>query len=131
LLLAAGQLDEEVCSMSTAYVVVTIVAAALVGYSALAVFFRASWVVQALNDYGVPRAWWPWLGAAKAAGAVGLVIGLFVPLLGVLAEVALILYFATAVVVVARARWYSHIPYPLVYVAPVVAATALRLAARA
>jgi hypothetical protein len=116
--------------MSTAYVVVTVVAAALVGYSALALFFRASWVVQALNDYGVRPTWWPWLGIAKAAGAAGLVVGLFVPILGVMAEVALILYFAAAVVVVARAHWYSHLPYPLVYVAPVVAATALRLASR-
>jgi len=33
------------------------------------------------------------------------------------------------VITVVRARWYSHIPYPLVYVAPVVAALVLGLAA--
>ena len=53
--------------MSTAYVVVTLVGAALVGFSAGAVFFRAKWVVESLTEYRVPRAWWPWLGAAKAA----------------------------------------------------------------
>jgi DoxX-like protein len=115
--------------MSTAYVVVTVLAAAWVAYSAFAVFFRAKWVVQALSDYGVPRSWWPWLGTAKIAGAAGLVAGLLVPLIGVAAEIGLVVYFTGAVVTVVRARWYSHIPYPLVYLAPVVASIALRIAA--
>ncbi len=115
--------------MSTAYVVVTILAAAWVGFSAASVFFRAKWVVQPLADYGVPRSWWPWLGTAKAAGAAGLLVGLFVPVIGVMAEIGLVLYFTGAVVTVVRARWYSHIPYPLVYLAPVVASMALRFAA--
>ena len=113
--------------MSTAYIVVTILAAALVGYSAAAVFVRATWVVQALTAYGVPRSWWRWLGAAKAAGAAGLLVGLVVPVIGLMAEIALVLYFAGAVATVVRARYYAHIPYPLVFVAPVVAALALRV----
>ena len=115
--------------MSTAYIVVTILAAAGVGFSAVSLFRRATWVVQALTDYHVPRSWWPWLGIAKAAGTVGLLVGLFVPIIGFVAEIGLVLYFAGAVVTVIRARWYSHIPYPLVYVAPVVASLVLRLAA--
>jgi hypothetical protein len=115
--------------MTTTYAVVTVVAAVFVGYSAAAVFTRAGWVVMALTDYRVSRAWWPWLGVAKAAGAAGLLIGLYVPVIGVAAEIGLIVYFAGAVFTVIRARWYSHIPYPLVYVAPVVASAALRLAA--
>jgi DoxX-like family len=114
--------------MSIAHVVVTALAAVGVGYSAAAVFFRASWVVQALTDYGVPRSWWPWLGTAKAAGAAGLLAGLLVPVIGIMAGAGLVLYFAGAVITVARARWYSHIPYPLVFVAPVIAAMALRFA---
>jgi hypothetical protein len=47
----------------------------------------------------------------------------------VMAEIGLVLYFTGAVVTVVRARWYSHIPYPLVYLAPVVASMALRFAA--
>ena len=113
--------------MSTAYVLTTVVAAVFVGYSAWAVLTRANWVVKALSDYGVPRAWGPWLGTAKALGAVGLLVGLFVPLIGEAAEVGLIVYFTGAVITVIHARWYSHIPYPLVYVAPVVASTALRI----
>ena len=114
--------------MSTAYDVVTVVAAAGVGYSAVAIFLRARWVVQALTDYHVPRSWWTWLGVAKTAGAIGLLAGLLVPVIGVLAEIGLVLYFTGAVITVARARWYSHIPYPLVYLAPVLASAALRLA---
>ncbi|SCE78858.1 DoxX-like family protein [Micromonospora purpureochromogenes] len=115
--------------MSTAHVVVTLLAAAMVGFSAASVFLRAPWVVQPLADYGVPRSWWPWLGTAKAAGAAGLVAGLFVPVVGVLAGIGLVLYFTGAVVTVLRARSYSHIPFPLLYAAPVVGSLALVLAA--
>ncbi|MBQ0893897.1 DoxX family protein [Micromonospora purpureochromogenes] len=111
--------------MSTTHVVVTLLAAAMVGFSATSVFLRAPWVVQPLADYGVPRSWWPWLGTAKAAGAVGLVAGLFVPVVGVLAGIGLVLYFTGAVVTVLRARSYSHIPFPLLYAAPVVGSLAL------
>ncbi|WAL96003.1 DoxX family protein [Streptomyces sp. Je 1-369] len=115
--------------MSTSYTVVTLVAAAMVAFSATSVFLRAAWVVKPIADYGIPMAWLPWLGTAKAAGAVGLVAGLFVPVVGVVAGVALVLYFAGAVVTVVRARWYTHVPYPLMYAAPVIGALALGLAA--
>ncbi|MET9517987.1 DoxX family protein [Streptomyces sp. NPDC002994] len=115
--------------MSTTYVVVTVLAAAMTGFSAASVFFRAKWVVEPLADYGVPQSWWPWLGTAKAAGAAGLLAGLFVPVIGVLAGIGLVLYFTGAVVTVIRARSYAHIPFPLVYAAPVVGALALGFAA--
>jgi DoxX-like protein len=111
--------------MSTAFIVVTLLAAAMAAFSAGAVFFHAKWVVQSLADYGVPRSWSPWLGTAKAAGAAGLLVGLFVPIIGVVAGIGLVLYFLGAVITVVRARWYSHIPYPLLYMAPVVASLAL------
>ncbi|MFD3805325.1 DoxX family protein [Streptomyces sp. NPDC058611] len=111
--------------MSTTAVVVTLVAALTTGFSAASVFLGARWVVEPLGAYGVPRGWWPWLGAAKAAGAAGLVAGLFVPALGVAAAVGLSLYYTGAVVTVVRARSYAHIPFPLVYAAPAVAALAL------
>ncbi|WP_370962298.1 DoxX family protein [Amycolatopsis sp. cg9] len=111
--------------MSTAYLIVTLAAAAFVGFSAVSVFTRAKWVVEPITEYGVPEAWWTWLGAAKAAGAVGLVVGLFVPPIGVAAAIGLVLYFAGAVVTVLRARSYGHVVFPLIYVAPVVASLAL------
>jgi hypothetical protein len=115
--------------MSTAYVIVTILAAAWVGFSAVSIFIRAKWVVEPLAEYGVPRAWWPWLGTAKAAGAAGLVVGLFVPAIGIAAGIGLVVYFIGAVITVIRARSYRHIPFPLLYLVPVVVAMALGSAA--
>ena len=115
--------------MSTAHVVVTILAAAWVGYSAAALFLHVKWVAQPLTDYGVPRSWWPWLATAKAAGATGLLVGLFVPVIGILAGIGLVLYFAGAVITVVHARWYAHIAYPLLYMAAVSGALVLRYAA--
>jgi hypothetical protein len=115
--------------MTATYVIVTAVGAALVAFSAVSVFTHAKWVVEPLADYGVPRSWWSWLGAVKAAGAVGLVIGLFVPFIAVAAGIGLVLYFLGAVITVLRARSYAHVPFPLIYMAPVVASLAIGFAA--
>ncbi|MEU2052812.1 DoxX family protein [Streptomyces bungoensis] len=115
--------------MRTAHLVVTLLAALMAGFSGAVLLLRARWIVRALTDYRVPRSWWTWLGLAKVAGAAGLVVGLFVPLIGVLAGVGLVLYFTGAAVTVARARWYAHVPFPLVYAAPVVGALVLGWAA--
>ncbi|MEW9530430.1 DoxX family protein [Microbispora sp. NPDC049125] len=111
--------------MSTTATVVTVLAALWVGFSAFSLLRRAEWVVKPLTDYGVPRSWWTWLGAAKAAGSVGLLAGLFVPVVGLLAGIGLVLYFAGAVVTVLRARSYSTVVYPLLYMGPVIAALVL------
>ena len=93
--------------MSTAYVAIMILWAAWVGFCAYSVFSRAKWIVQPMADYGVPSSWWPWLGTAKAAGAAGLLVGLFIPVIGVMATIGLVLYFIGAVATVLRARMYS------------------------
>ncbi|NEY36522.1 DoxX family protein [Streptomyces sp. PRKS01-65] len=111
--------------MSTAYLVVTVLGAVMAGVSALTTFLRAEWIAKPLADYGVPRAWWPWLATAKAAGAAGLLVGLAVPAVGVLAAAGLVLYFLGAMVTVVRARWFTHVPIPLLYAAPVAASLAL------
>jgi hypothetical protein len=111
--------------MSTAHLVVTLLAAIMAAVSGVALLVRARFVVEGLTEYGVPTSWWPWLGAAKAAGALGLVAGLFVPDIGVLAAAGLVLYFVGAVITVVRARAYAHIPYPLLYLAPAAAALVL------
>ncbi|MFE0771731.1 DoxX family protein [Streptomyces sp. NPDC058861] len=111
--------------MSTAAAVVTAVAAFAAGFSGVAVLVRAGFVVGPLAAYGVPRSWWNRLGAVKLAGAAGLLVGYAVPVVGVLAAVGLVLYFAGAVATVLRARAYGHVPFPLVYMAPAVAVLAL------
>src|SRR5260370_2994935 len=104
--------------MSIAFVVGTFLAAIMVGFSALSVFSNAKWIVQPLADYGVPRSWWPCLGTAKAAGTVGLLVGLFVPVLGVMSGIGLVMYFSGAVLPSFHLPLYSHIAYPLPSVTP-------------
>jgi hypothetical protein len=111
------------------YTIVTVLTAAWVGFSAFSIFRKAEFVVGPLAAYGVPKSWWPWLGTAKAAGALGLIIGLFVPIIGTLAGIGLILYFTGAVVTVLRARSYATLPFPLLYLAPVVASMVLAASA--
>lgn len=115
--------------MHTGYIIVTLVAAAYVGFSAWALFAHAGFIMAPLERLRVPRPWWPWLATAKAAGAVGLVVGLFVPVIGALAGICLLLYFTGAVITALRVRWYGHISVVLMYLAPVVAALALGFAA--
>jgi hypothetical protein len=107
--------------MVTAYVTLTLVTAAMVAFSSYALFSRRKFVMEPIDRLQVPPSWWPWLATAKAAGAAGLLVGLTVPAIGVLAGICLILYFLGAVVLSAMRRWYAHIPVPLTYVAPVAA----------
>ncbi|WP_370413908.1 DoxX family protein [Streptomyces fradiae] len=111
--------------MSTTATVVTAVAAFMAGFSGAAIFFRAKFVVEPLAEYGVPRSTWNLLGAAKLAGAVGLLVGYAIPAIGIAAAIGLVLYFAGAVITVLRARAYGHVPFPLIYMAPAVAVLAL------
>lgn len=115
--------------MNTAHIIITVLTAAWVGFSAYATFTHASWVVDNFADYRIPTTWWPRLGAAKATGAVGLLVGLAIPALGVAATTGLVLYFLGALIAVVRAHAYGHIPYPLMYLAPIVLAAALRASA--
>ena len=108
--------------MSTTATIVVLVTAAWVGFSAFSVYAHKPWVVDNFVDYGVPRSWWSWLGSAKALGAAGLVVGAWIPAVGVAAAIGLALYFVGAVLTVLRARAWSHTPFPVLYLAPVVAA---------
>ncbi|MFF0480395.1 DoxX family protein [Streptomyces sp. NPDC004435] len=111
--------------MSTTATVVTAVAAFMAAFSGASVLFRAKFVVEPLAAYGVPRAWWNGLGVLKLAGAAGLVAGFWVPVVGTLAAVGLVVYFAGAVITVVRAKAYGHVPFPLIYMAPAAAALVL------
>jgi hypothetical protein len=97
------------------------------GGSGLALLLQVSSFANNLDRYRVPRSWWPWLGTAKLAGAVGVLLGFWQPTIGVVAAACLVAYFAGAVVTVLRAKVYGHVPIPLVYLA-VPAVTAALLA---
>jgi hypothetical protein len=115
--------------MFTAYITVTLVAATMVAFSSYALFTHKSFVMDPIERLRIPRSWWPWLATATAAGAAGLVVGLFAPAIGILAGLCLVLYFLGAVIISVMRRWYAHIPVPLIYVSPVVAALVVGFAA--
>lgn len=109
------------------YVIVTILATAAYAYAAVADFTRPRWILNNMTKYGVPHSWLSSLGALKAAGAAGLMVGIGVPLIGVAASVGLVLYFIGAIVTTVRAHQYSHIPYPVAFLLPAVGSLGLRL----
>ncbi|MFF9339091.1 MULTISPECIES: DoxX family protein [unclassified Streptomyces] len=111
--------------MSTTAAVVTLLAAFMAGFSGAAVLLRAKFVVEPLAAYGVPRTWWNRLGLVKLAGALGLLVGFWVPVIGATAAAGVVLYFAGAVITVVRAKAYGHVAFPLMYLAPAAAALVL------
>jgi hypothetical protein len=113
----------------TAYVVVTVVAAMTTAYAAIVDFSRPRWILNNMTKYGVPHSWLPTLGALKAVGALGLLVGLAVPMIEVAASIGLVLFFLGAIVTVIHARWYSHIPAPALFLLPVTGSLVLQLAA--
>jgi DoxX-like family len=114
--------------MFTAYIIVIILNAMANTYAAIVDFVRPQWVLDNITKWGGSHSWLSPLGALKAAGALGLLVGIGVPLVGVAAAVGLVLFFVGAIAVVIRARWYSHLPWPLTYLLLAFGALALRLA---
>ncbi len=90
--------------MFAAYVVVAVLAAAANAYFATNDFIRADWVLANMTRVGVPRSWLFPLAALKTAGALGLLVGIGVPLIGVAAAAGLILFFVGAIVTHVRAH---------------------------
>ncbi len=80
-----------------------------------------------MDRAGVPRSWLPKLAALRAAGALGLIVGLAVPAVGTAAAVGVVLYFAGAVITHLRARWYD-VSYPSTYMVLATASLVLGLA---
>jgi DoxX-like family len=93
--------------MFTIYVVVTILAAAANGFSATLDFIRYKPILVNMARAGVPQSWLAKLGILKAAGALGLLLGIGVPLIGTAAAAGLVLFFVAAIVTHLRARDYS------------------------
>ncbi len=94
--------------MFTAYVVVTLMAIAANAFAATADFMRLKFVLITAAKVGVPESWLTMLGILKAAGALGLLLGVIgVPLIGTAAAAGLILYFVGAIITHLRARDYS------------------------
>jgi hypothetical protein len=111
----------------TAYVVVTILAAAATTFAATSDFVRPRWLLVNMTKAGVPHSWLVPLGALKAAGALGLLVGLGVPLLGVVAAGGLVLFFVGAILTHIRAHWFAF-TYPAAFLLLALSSLGLRLA---
>ncbi|GAA2815009.1 DoxX family protein [Saccharopolyspora taberi] len=115
--------------MFTAYVVVAVATALANGVASAVDFRQGPWILANLEKCRVPRSWLYPLGAAKTAGALGLLAGLAVPPLGIAAAACLTAYFVGAVITVLRARAWSQVAYPTLYLALSAATLALALLA--
>ena len=113
--------------MFTAYIVVTFFTAVANTYGAIVDFRRPQWVLDNIAKWGGSHSWLFTLGALKGAGALGLLVGIGFPPIGVAAAVGLVLFFVGAIAVVIRAGWYSHLPWPSTYLLLAVGSLALRL----
>jgi hypothetical protein len=117
--------------MYTASVFVSIaLAAALTGSAALD-FARYQRVLDVMARAGVPASWLPVLGALKAAGAVGLLVGLGVPAIGIAAAVGVVAFFVGAVLTHVRVRDFTlgnGLPLAVAFGLTALAALVLHLA---
>jgi hypothetical protein len=93
--------------MFATYVAVTILAAVANAFSAGMDLVRHPRVAVVMERGRVPQSWMIPLGALKAAGVFGLLVGFAVPLIGTAAAVGLVLFFLGALVVHLRAHYYE------------------------
>jgi hypothetical protein len=113
--------------MFIAYLIVTALAAAANIFSATCDFVRYKQVSIAMAKADVPESWMTTLGILKAVGALGLLVGIGMPLIGTAAAVGLILFFVGAIFTHLRAHDYSF-GLAAVFLLLAVAALVLRLA---
>jgi hypothetical protein len=96
--------------MFTAYIVVGALLTAYLTFSFTADYARYHRVLTAMANAGVPQSWLTTLATLKAAGALGLLVGIAVPLIGLTAgietaaAIGIILFFVGAVLTHLRAR---------------------------
>jgi hypothetical protein len=112
--------------MFTAYVVVTILTAAANLFSATLDFVRFQQILINMAKVGVSDSWITTLGVLKAAGALGLLVGIAIPLIGIAAASGLVLFFMGAIVTHLRAHDYSF-GLAVVFLLLAIAALVLRL----
>jgi DoxX-like family len=109
------------------YVAVTVLAAAFNGLTAIANLIGHDYPKSQADMLSVPRSWMLPLGTLLAAGALGLLAGFVVPVLGAAAAAGLVLYFAGALVAHLRVHDRHFGPWSFFF-ALAVAALAVNLA---
>ena len=107
--------------MFAVYLAATLLAATLTGCASVANFIGHDFPKSQADLMGVPYSWMIPLGALLGAGALGLLAGVVVPLLGILAAAGLVLYFLGALGAHLRVHDRHLGPWSLYFVASVAA----------
>ena len=85
--------------MHTAYLAITLVFALMVTFSGVGKIRRDPIPVKVVHEtVGLPLKYFPLLAACEFGGAVGIVVGIWWPPIGIAAGIGLVLYFVGAVV---------------------------------
>ena len=85
--------------VNTAYLLITVLFAAMVAFSGLGKIRRDPRIVHVIHEVvGVPLKYFSLLAGCELAGALGLVLGIWWPAMGVAASIGLVLYFVGATV---------------------------------
>jgi DoxX-like family len=106
---------------NTGYIVLAVLTVAANLAIVVADLVRAKFVIANSAEVHVPQSWLPGLAALKGAGAAGLLVGIAVPVIGVLAAAGLVLFFIGALVAHIRAGVFYNIAFPGLYLALAVA----------
>jgi hypothetical protein len=114
--------------MSIAYTVVGILLALLLLLSAYLKLTRNARVVENITSLGVPLGMFPFLAGCEIAGALGLLVGIRYPPLGLAAAIGVVVYFVLAVGAHLRKRDFKGVPNALVLLVFAVLALVVRLA---
>jgi hypothetical protein len=93
--------------MFIAYVVVSLLLVVALAASATLDFVRYKPILINMGKAGVPESWLTTLGALKAAGALGVLVGFGVPLIATAAAVGVVLFFVGAIITHLRVHDYS------------------------
>lgn len=114
--------------MKEVYLAVTFIVAAMVAFSAIAKIRPNPQIIRTIHEVvGFPLRYFPFLAACQFAGALGLVLGIFWPLVGVVAGLGLVLYFVGAILSHFRAWDFQGLGPAFLMLIAVMVALGMRL----
>lgn len=88
--------------MHTAYLIVTMIAIGIDGFSGVSALVHFAPIIPPMQRAGVPLSWLTFpIGTLKTLGTLGLVVGLWIPPIGLAAAAGLTIFFVCAV--------YTHV----------------------
>ena len=114
--------------MFVATIILSVLLAAMFCVSAFFKITRRQPFVQVYAEIGVPERWLNALAAALLAGALGLLVGLWLAPIGIAAAIGLILYFIGGVGFHVKAKDWKNTPAPTIILVLVIVVLVLRVA---